>query len=82
MRDLAAHHPTLEDRTRWAVKADELEKAPDGEKEHILMDIGKGLGLIIALPFILAGGILYGVGLFVKGVGNILTGGIMRDAVG
>ncbi|KAJ7649574.1 hypothetical protein DFH06DRAFT_555452 [Mycena polygramma] len=62
-------------RAEWEKKADNFKTAADGEKENVLMDIAKGLGLIVASPFILAGGVLYGVGLVTKGLGDLLTGG-------
>ncbi|KAJ6480396.1 hypothetical protein C8R45DRAFT_905950 [Mycena sanguinolenta] len=75
MRDLADGHNDPAVQAEWTRKADEFSKASDVGKENMLLDIGKGLGIIIASPFILAGGVLYGAGLFVKGLGNLLTGG-------
>ncbi|KAJ7474260.1 hypothetical protein FB451DRAFT_1248445 [Mycena latifolia] len=75
MRSLAESHADPKVRAEWKEKADEFDRAPEGEQENMLMDIGKGLGIIIISPFLLAGGVLYGVGLFTKGLGNLLTGG-------
>ncbi|KAF7306214.1 MFS general substrate transporter [Mycena indigotica] len=80
MRQLADTHPEPCERKRWEEQADNLDNATEEEREHILLDIGKGLGLILVLPFLFAGGVLYGVGLFVKGVGNLLTGGAIKKA--
>jgi hypothetical protein len=62
----------------WTRRADEWRAASDTQKDNILLDIGKGLGLIVAPPFLGAGGVLYGAGLFVKGSGNLLTGGYIE----
>ncbi|KAJ7150468.1 hypothetical protein C8R43DRAFT_494761 [Mycena crocata] len=78
MRDFAETSPNAEDSAYWRSKADALEKASEsGDKEsaNILADIGMGLGIIVASPFLLAGGVLYGVGRWTKGLGNLLTGG-------
>ncbi|KAJ7671847.1 hypothetical protein B0H17DRAFT_1084809 [Mycena rosella] len=77
MSSLADGHSDPEVRAEWTRKANNFEKAPEEAKEHMLLDIGKGLGIIVASPFLVAGGILYGVGLFAQGVGNLLTGGII-----
>jgi hypothetical protein len=51
----------------WKRRADEWSAASDTQKDNMLLDIGKGLDLIVAPPFLGAGGVLYGAGLFVKG---------------
>ncbi|KAF7331272.1 MFS general substrate transporter [Mycena kentingensis (nom. inval.)] len=78
MRKIAAISPDAKERAEYAARADQLEKAQGEEKDHILKDIGVGLGLILLMPFIAAGGILYGVGSLVKGIGNLLTGGALK----
>ncbi|KAF8208949.1 hypothetical protein K438DRAFT_1811476 [Mycena galopus ATCC 62051] len=78
MRKLADASDDLEKRAEWTRKADEFSKGSDDDKENMLMDIGKGLGIIVAAPFLLAGGVLYGVGLFAKGLGNLLSGGAIE----
>ncbi|CEL54205.1 hypothetical protein RSOLAG1IB_11603 [Rhizoctonia solani AG-1 IB] len=76
-------------REHWYGQARNLENANAEEREHILMPIAKGLGLLIAAPLALAfgivggavftaGAILYGVGRVVGGVGSLLTAGIFR----
>ncbi|KAJ7333246.1 hypothetical protein DFH08DRAFT_966083 [Mycena albidolilacea] len=62
----------------WTRRADEWSAASDIQKDNMLLDIGKGLGLIVAPPFLGAGGVLYGAGLFVKASGNLLTGGYIE----
>ncbi|KAJ6480405.1 hypothetical protein C8R45DRAFT_905963 [Mycena sanguinolenta] len=75
MRALADSHNDPAVQAEWTSKADEFSKASDARKDNMLWDIGKGLGIVIASPFMLAGGILYGTGLFMKGMGNLLTAG-------
>jgi hypothetical protein len=71
----------------WYRQAEEFERANPEEREHILMPIAKGLGLLIAAPLALAfgivggavftaGSILYGVGKVVQGLGSLFTGGL------
>ncbi|KAJ7139122.1 hypothetical protein C8R44DRAFT_727231 [Mycena epipterygia] len=79
MRKLAQNHPDPKVRAEWTRKADEFNKASEREKENMLLDIGKGLGIIIVSPFLLPGGVLYGVGLFTKGLGNLLTAGKLGE---
>ncbi|KAJ7152469.1 hypothetical protein C8R46DRAFT_1121307 [Mycena filopes] len=81
MRAMADTHPDPAVKAEWTTKADDFGKAPEDAKENMLLDIGKGLALIIASPFMLAGGVLYGVGLFTKGLGNLLTGGAIGRAM-
>ncbi|KAG9078270.1 hypothetical protein FRC06_008449 [Ceratobasidium sp. 370] len=85
IRGLGDAEPTTEERRRWHNLADSFQAGDNQEKEHILMPIAKGLGIIIATPFVLAGGvivaagsILYGAGKVVQGLGNVLTGGMFR----
>ncbi|KAJ7751877.1 hypothetical protein DFH07DRAFT_825742 [Mycena maculata] len=77
MRRLAQGHSDPAVRAEWARRADEFDKVSEVDKQNILLDIGKGLGIIVASPFILAGGVLYGAGLLTQGLGNLLTGGMM-----
>ncbi|KAJ7836979.1 hypothetical protein B0H13DRAFT_184783 [Mycena leptocephala] len=77
MRGLAESASDPEVRAKWTKNADEFDSASESDKDNMLMNIGKGLGLIIASPFLLAGGVLYGVGLFTKGLGDLLTGGLL-----
>ena len=39
----------------------------------VLKNIGMGLGIIVATPIAVAGGVLYGVGMVLKGIGNLMT---------
>ncbi|KAF8603614.1 hypothetical protein BDV93DRAFT_556312 [Ceratobasidium sp. AG-I] len=82
MRSLGDAYPDEESKREWREKADAYEQGNDVEKEHILMPLAKGLGILIATPFAVAGGaifaagaIVYGAGKTVEGLGNTLTGG-------
>ncbi|KAJ6543952.1 hypothetical protein B0H19DRAFT_292015 [Mycena capillaripes] len=75
MRDLATSHNDPQVQTYWNRRADEFEKAPDTDKTAILVDIGRGLAILIAAPFAIAGAMLIGTGMLLKASGNFLTGG-------
>ncbi|KAJ1300165.1 hypothetical protein OPQ81_011917 [Rhizoctonia solani] len=73
----------------WNRQAEILMNANPEERENILMPIAKGLGLLIAAPLALAGvivvgavgavgGVLYGVGKVLQGLGGLLTAGMLR----
>lgn len=73
-------------REHWYAKAEAFGKGNDEEREGMLTDIGKGLLILLATPFLLVGGVLfaagaiiYGVGSVVKGLGNLVTGGVFQD---
>ncbi|KAK7061273.1 6PF2K domain-containing protein [Favolaschia claudopus] len=74
MRDLAASHSDPAVQGYWTRRADEFEKAPEANKRGILMDIARGLALLIAAPIAIAGAILVGTGIVIKAGGNFLTG--------
>jgi hypothetical protein len=83
MRNLSNIHPRPEMRNYWRGRADAFEVGDNTERGHILVDVGKGLLILLATPFALAGAaifaagaIVYGAGTLVKGLGNALTGGI------
>ncbi|KAF8603612.1 hypothetical protein BDV93DRAFT_155774 [Ceratobasidium sp. AG-I] len=85
MRLVGDAYPAGETRIEWYRKADVYERGNTEEKEHILMPLAKGLGILIATPFALAAGvifaagaIIYGAGKTVMGLGNLLTGGVFR----
>ncbi|KAJ7223306.1 hypothetical protein GGX14DRAFT_694368 [Mycena pura] len=77
MAALAEIHPDRVKRERYNARTKEFEEASDAQKENVLLDIGKGLGMIVVSPFLLTGGVLYGVGLFLRGLGNAFTGGAL-----
>lgn len=85
MRSVGDAYPDEESKQEWHEKADAYERGNDEEKEHILMPLAKGLAILIATPFAVAGGaifaagaIVYGAGKTVEGVGNVLTGGAFQ----
>lgn len=75
MRDLAASHDDPQVQGYWNRRADEFEKAPDSDKKALLMDIARGLAILIAAPLAIAGALLMGTGMLLKASGNFLTGG-------
>ncbi|EUC59864.1 transmembrane protein, putative, partial [Rhizoctonia solani AG-3 Rhs1AP] len=89
MRRVGDAYPNEETRQHWYRQAENFEKATPEQREHILMPIAKGLGILIAAPLALAfgivggavfaaGSILYGAGKVVMGLGTLLTGGWLR----
>ncbi|CAE6471889.1 unnamed protein product [Rhizoctonia solani] len=85
MRSVGDAYPDQESKDAWHTKASQYESSSAEEKEDILMPLAKGLGILIATPFAVAGGaifaaggILYGAGKTIQGVGNILTGGVFN----
>ncbi|CAE6455713.1 unnamed protein product [Rhizoctonia solani] len=85
MHSVGDAYPDEESKNAWHAKASQYESSSVAEKENILMPLAKGLGILIATPFAVAGGaifaaggILYGAGKTIQGVGNILTGGVFN----
>ncbi|KAJ7664700.1 hypothetical protein B0H17DRAFT_1143645 [Mycena rosella] len=75
MRDLAASHSDPQVQTYWTRRANEFEIAPDSDKKAILLDIARGIAILFAAPFAIAGAILMGAGMLLKASGDLLTGG-------
>jgi len=85
MLRLAEIHPDSAVREYWGERAAAFDRADSEAKDHILADVGKGLLILLAAPFALAGavifaagGIVYGAGSIVVGLGNLMTGGFFR----
>ncbi|CCO34938.1 hypothetical protein BN14_09049 [Rhizoctonia solani AG-1 IB] len=85
MHNVGNAYPDEESKDAWHSKANQYESSNAEEKENILMPLAKGLGILIATPFAVAGGaifaaggILYGAGKTIQGVGNLLTGGVFN----
>ncbi|KAF7354834.1 6PF2K domain-containing protein [Mycena sanguinolenta] len=74
MRDLAASHSDPQVQAYWTRRANEFETAPESDKKALLKDIGRGLAILVAAPFAIAGAVLVGTGMLLKAGGNILTG--------
>jgi hypothetical protein len=61
-------------REEWALKTERLEKAEsEEERNSALHDIGIGLAALVAAPFIVVGGVLFGVGKLVQGIGRLFS---------
>ncbi|KDN46679.1 hypothetical protein RSAG8_04059, partial [Rhizoctonia solani AG-8 WAC10335] len=85
MHSVGDAYPDEESKDAWHTKASQYESSSTEGKVNILMPLAKGLGILIATPFAVAGGaifaaggILYGAGKTIQGVGNILTGGVFN----
>jgi hypothetical protein len=73
MRRMADAQPDNAKRDEWYARAREWEGG-DGIRKHTLTkDLGIGLGVLVASPLIVAGGILYGTGKMVHGMGRKLS---------
>ncbi|TDL26909.1 hypothetical protein BD410DRAFT_763097 [Rickenella mellea] len=89
MRRLAEIHPDPKVKKQWTERAHAFANADDDHKLDVLKDIGKGVAILLATPFMLAGGvvfaagaIVYGVGQIVVGLGNLLTFGQVGKLTG
>jgi len=84
MRNVGDSHADPRITKEWHKKAQRFSKAGPSERVELFDDIGKGLLILLATPFLLAGAaifaagaIVYGAGTLVKGLGNVLTGGLL-----
>lgn len=75
--------PSESGRQHWYDRAQALQSSSEEEKEHIMLSIAKGLGIILLTPFVVVGGIIGGAvfaaGKGVHGLGSRLTSGKTRD---
>ena len=85
MLKLASLHSDPLVRNEITDHAKRLENANDQERENMFKDLVKGIGLITATPFALAGAavfaagaIIYGSGKIIIGIGQVLTLGKLR----
>jgi hypothetical protein len=74
IKHVADSHPDPQVRAHWRQKAEEFEKGDDKVKSNILLDIGKGLGILLITPFALAGAVIFGAGAIIYGVGSVIKG--------
>lgn len=88
MRRLAAIHPDAVQRAEWGLREAQfaraletgeggsaaLEAEAENKKETVLAGIGKGLGIIVLTPVVLAGATLFGAGAICYGTGKFLVG--------
>lgn len=75
MRDLSTSHPDPQVQAYWNQRADAFEKAPDADRKSILLDVGRGLAILIAAPFAIVGALLIGTGMLLRASSNLITGG-------
>ncbi|KAF8878440.1 hypothetical protein BD779DRAFT_1421917, partial [Infundibulicybe gibba] len=79
MRDVGNQHTDEETRNRWYKRAEDFYRASTTERDGILKEIGRGLFILVAAPVALAavavftaGGMLYGIGTALKGLGMVM----------
>ncbi|KAJ1305102.1 hypothetical protein OPQ81_000141 [Rhizoctonia solani] len=60
MRRIGDACPSDSGRQHWYDRAQALQDSSEEEKEHIMLGIAKGLGIILLTPFVLVGGIVGG----------------------
>ncbi|EPQ56524.1 hypothetical protein GLOTRDRAFT_128466 [Gloeophyllum trabeum ATCC 11539] len=89
MNRIAERHPDPRVQEEWRAKAQAFSAGNEAEKQSILRDVGKGVAVLLTVPFALVGGavfatgaVIYGAGNVVKGVGNVLTGGAFQKSRG
>jgi hypothetical protein len=82
IRNVGDSHTDPRVKKEWHEKAEKFSKASPSKRVTLFDDVGKGLIILLATPFMLAGSavfaagsILYGAGLVVRGLGNVLTEG-------
>ncbi|KEP49453.1 putative transmembrane protein [Rhizoctonia solani 123E] len=60
MRRIGDACPSEPGKQHWYDRAQALQNSNDEEKEHVMLAIAKGLGIILLTPFVLVGGIIGG----------------------
>jgi hypothetical protein len=85
MRQVGDSHPDPAVADQWNAKANEFEQGDAVKRKDMLEELGKGLGILLVSPLVIAGGCIYGVGLLcygigtvIAGMGNVLTGGTIK----
>jgi hypothetical protein len=75
--------PNESGKQHWYERAQALQNSSEEEKEHIMLSIAKGLGIILLTPFVVVGGIIGGAvfaaGKGVQELSSRLTAGKPRD---
>lgn len=84
METLGQAHPDLRKRKSLLQKAKDFKNAPLTGGKAILRDFAVGFGMIVLIPFAVAGvgvaaagGMMYGSGLFLKSLGGAMTFGLV-----
>ncbi|CAE6528383.1 unnamed protein product [Rhizoctonia solani] len=60
MRRIGDACPSESGKQHWYDRAQALQESNDEDKEHVMLAIAKGLGIIVLTPFVLVGGIIGG----------------------
>ncbi|GAB1521128.1 hypothetical protein RhiTH_004219 [Rhizoctonia solani] len=83
MRRIGDACPSESGKQHWYDRAQALQNSSEEEKEHVMLAIAKGLGIILLTPFVLVGGIVGGAvfaaGKGVHDLGSRLTTPKPRD---
>jgi hypothetical protein len=74
MKRAGDSHPDPKVQKVWYKRAEEFARGNREEKTTMLEDIGKGLVILIATPFALAGAAIFAAGAIVYGAGSLITG--------
>lgn len=73
-RGAAEHAPDAQKADEHRRTADEWAGASDAKRGAMLHPLLKGVLVLLALPFAVAGGAVYGAGVLLMGIGDVLTG--------
>ncbi|KZT02186.1 uncharacterized protein LAESUDRAFT_625977, partial [Laetiporus sulphureus 93-53] len=72
LRAAGDQHPDPQVQADLYERARRFAEASQEERDAMVHPFLQGLGLLVATPFLLAGGVLFGVGKLVQGVGSLL----------
>lgn len=77
-REIAEVHPDPDVKKQMATDAEEWEKADEEKRDFMAHPLLKGLGTLLAAPFVIAGTVLGGAGQLLVGLADVLTLGPFR----
>lgn len=78
-QELRENHPDPEFRQRMAQDAEEWEHADEKKRNVIIYPLLRGLGMLVAAPFLIVGTVFHGTGQLLIGFSNILTTGSFKS---
>lgn len=79
MTHIATEHSDPKIRKLWKKKAKEFQKKRQKKGDNLFIEVGKAFLMLIAGPFLLAGGLTIMVGKVVYGIGTFLIYGRIGD---
>jgi len=74
MRGLSEQHTDPMVKTYWCQRAYAFAMGTDKEKDTILDGVGRGLLILLATPFAVAGAVIFAAGSIVYGTGTLIAG--------